>query len=379
MNLFLIVAGGDAETAERALRSLLERLPFLPGRTVESWRAPSGGAVAAWAQHGPEQTGGAPYAAAERERLALFAGRPIRWTGERTADGGGAIDPASYLAGATAAELDGRFVVVRCDDARGELDVVTDPVGAYPVYETQVGSARWVSNSVELLRELRGTSDLDPAALAGVLGGGWSLDGHPLWAGVRRVGAGFSAERIAPLLGGGFDADRAAALLTAAVAALADWPGRPSFVPVTGGRDSRLVLAAAKRAGIAFEAITGGDDDSPDVRLGRRLAQLVDAPHSLIADDPHGSAWSDWRRAAAVLALTESGTATLADAAGFPLGPRDGPLPIWHSGQGGEIARSYYGAGGGPHALVQRLMRSFLGQRPGRSDVLSEQGRALVG
>jgi hypothetical protein len=102
----------------------------------------------------------------------------------------------------------------------------------------------------------------------------------------------------------------------------------------------------------------------------------VGAPHSLIPDDPHGSVWSDWRRAAEVLALTEAGTATLADAAGFPLGPRDGPLPIWHSGQGGEIARSYYGQGEGD--LADRLTRAFLGRRPGRSDPLSEAGYEFV-
>jgi hypothetical protein len=376
LNLFLIGAGGDVQTAERAFRALLERLPFFSGRPVESWAAPSRGVVAAWVQHDPDQIGGVRYALAERQRLALFAGRPIRWTDERAADGEGAIDPASYLDGAGAGELDGRFVVVRCDDARGELDLVTDPVGAYPVYETEVGGARWVSNSADLLRELRGTRELDPAALAGVLGGGWSLDGHPVWSGVRRVGAGFSAERVAPLLGAGFDADRAAAVLTAAVAALAQWPGRPSVVPVTAGRDSRLVLAAARRAGFAFETTTGGDDASPDVRAGRRLAELAEAPHSLIPDDPHGSVWSDWRRAARLLALTEGGTATLADAAGFPLGPREGPLPIWHSGQGGEIARSYYGTGEGDP--TDRLERAFLGRRPGRSDPLSEEGRALV-
>jgi hypothetical protein len=376
LNLFLIGAGGDAQTAERAIRALLERLPFFPGRPVETWEAPSGGAVAAWVQHDPDQTGGVRYALAERERLALFAGRPIRWTDEREADGAGAIDPASYLDGAGAGELDGRFVVVRCDDARGELDVVTDPVGAYPVYETQVGAARWVSNNAELLCELRGTRALDPPALAGLLGGGWSLDGHPVWSGVRRVGAGFSAARVAPLIGASFDADRAAAILTAAVAALAAWPGRPSVVPVTAGRDSRLVLAAARHAGIPFETTTGGDDASPDVQAGRRLAELAEVPHSLIPDDPHGSVWSDWRRAAQVLASTEGGTATLADAAGFPLGPREGPLPIWHSGQGGEIARSYYGTGDGD--ITDRLERAFLGRRPGRTDPLSEDGRALV-
>lgn len=376
MNLFVVGVAGQLETAERALAAVLDRLPFFPGRPIESWRSPSEAVVAAWVQHDPVQTGGVRYAHVEEHRLALFAGRPIVWTDEREADGAGAIDPAAYLDEARADELDGRFVVVRCDDARGELDVVTDPVGAYPIYQTEADGARWISNGAELLRELRGTRELDTGALAGLLGGGWPLDGNPVWSGVARVGAGFSPGRIAPLLNAGFDEERAAALLIAAVRALADWPGRPHLVPVTAGRDSRLVLAAARRAEVLFEATTGGGDESVDVRTGRRLAELAGVPHTLVPDDPHGSVWSDWRRAAAVLALTESGAATLADGAGFPLGPREGPLPIWHSGQGGEIARGYYGVGEGD--LADRLTRAFLGQRPGRAGPLSDAGREIV-
>src|SRR5438270_792397 len=179
--------------------------------------------------------------------------------------------------------------------------------------------------------------------------------------------------------GTGSRSSRAAVIAVASIRALADWPGRPSLVPVTGGRDSRVVLAAALSADIEFATATGGDDDSPDVTIGRRLAGVGGVDHSLLPHDPYGSVWDDWRRAAEVVDLTSSGTASLADAAGFPLGPRDGPLALWHSGQGGEIARAYYGVGdGGGGELTDRLARAFLGRRPGRVDVLSEDGRAAV-
>jgi hypothetical protein len=381
LNLFLVgwSDGGavDPALADTALRRLVERLPFFPHRPVDVWAAPSGSAAAAMITHSPEQTGGVRYWTAGADWLSLFSGRPILWTGEREADGRGPIDPAAHPRDAD--ELDGRFVHVRVDGDR--LDVVTDSVGAYPVYETEVEGVRWVSNNPELLRDLRGSRELDPSALAGVLGGGWSLEGHPLWAGVRRIGADrLRAERVAPLIGAGLDPERAAALLVAATRALADWPGRPNVVPITGGRDSRLVLAAALAGGVDVGTVTGGGERSPDVRVGRRLAEAAGVPHSLIPPDPHGGVWDDWRRAAEVLGLSEAGTATLADAAGFPLGPREGPLPLWHSGQGGEIGRTYYGLGEGLDraGLADLMLRRFLGRRPGRADVLSEEGRTLV-
>jgi hypothetical protein len=83
---------------------------------------------------------------------------------------------------------------------------------------------------------------------------------------------------------------------------------------------------------------------------------------------------------ARVLGLLCSGTASLADAAGFPLGPVAGPLELWHSGQGGEVARGYYRAAAARDraGLVARLERLFCGRRPGRAEPLSDAGRARV-
>jgi hypothetical protein len=208
--------------------------------------------------------------------------------------------------------------------------------------------------------------------LAGVLGGGWSLSGDPLWAGISRVP--WAMPDAAALCGAGFDADRAAALLVSAVRALADWPGRPSLVPVTGGRDSRLVLAAAVRAGIEFSVATGGDEGADDVVIGRQVAAAAGLRHSLLPHHPHGGRDDRWRDLATLLATQTGGTATLADATGFPLGALSGPLPLWHTGQGGEIARGFYGMGIEEEGLVRR----FLARRPGRRGPLSARGEALV-
>jgi hypothetical protein len=81
-----------------------------------------------------------------------------------------------------------------------------------------------------------------------------------------------------------------------------------------------------------------------------------------------------------VLGLTAAGTASLADAMGFPLGRAEGVLPLWHSGQGGEVARAYYRSAGAADrdGLVAGLERVFCGRRPGRAEPLSDDGRRRV-
>jgi hypothetical protein len=396
VNLFLIGWSDEravaSSAAREALGALLERLPFFPGEPIRTWRAPSQRVAAAWVQHAPERVGDVQYAATRPGRLALFAGRPVLWNGDDSADGYGALDPATYLPPAEewAHRLDGRCTVVRTDGVT--VEVFSDALGAYPVYRATHDGITWVSNNAELLRA-PGDDALDFDVAAALLGGGWSLSGDPIWSGVRRLARGrihrlgaddgpelLPLTDVASMCGRGLDAGAAARTLVTGTAALADWDGRPSVVPVTGGRDSRLVLAAARAADIDFSTNTGGEPGHPDVDIGRVLADAVDADHELIADDPHGSVFSHWERAAELIAMTAAGTASLADAAGFPLGPRDGVLPLWHSGQGGEIARGYYGRAGGikSEALVDSLYAAFVGRRPGRDAPLAHEGERLV-
>ncbi|CAA9490663.1 MAG: hypothetical protein AVDCRST_MAG69-1328 [uncultured Solirubrobacteraceae bacterium] len=401
MNLF-VVGWSDAgpvpaAAASEAIDRLLSRLPFLTDEPRRSWSAPSGAAAAAWVSHGESLVGTVSYAAVELERLALWSGRPVLWTSDGHADGRAALDPTLYLRSSSewAHRLDGRSTAVSYDDAERRLTVFSDPMGAYPVFLTEAGDVTWVSNNAELLRPLSGTAEIDTGVLAALLGGGWSLSGNPLWKSVRRTARGtvlslrpgrrgtrelLGVADIVAMTGRPLDVEGASATLVANAAALADWPGRPNVVPTTAGRDSRLVLAAALAAGFEFTTVTGGSEDDPDVVIGGLIAQAAGCPHGRLGADPHGSMFSDWRRAAELVALEAAGTATLADAAGFPHGPREGPLALWHSGQGGEIARGYYGRVGGRTraALVGSLYKTFVGRRPGRLELLSVEGSRLV-
>lgn len=386
----------DGRPAIDALRGVVGRLPFFDAQQIQDWRAPSGAAALAWVAHPPSATGGSRYVHTGPHRFSAYAGRPIRWTDDDGADGRSPLDPRAFDSASSGATrgLDGRCVVIRYDDSQRALDLWSDPLGAYPVFVTDVDEVTWVGNNAELLRAIHGGRSTDPVALAGLLGGGWPLDGHPVWAAVRRLERGavlrltperrsrdrqLPEQEIAGLPGAGLDRKLAARRLVAGTRALADWPGRSTVVPVTGGRDSRLVLAAALAAGIEFAAATGGARGDPDVETARRLCETAGIEHALLPADPHGDVLAEPAEAARLLALTAAGTASLADAIGFPMGPRGEPLQIWLSGQGGEVARGYYGMGeGDADDLVALLYRRFVGRRPGRVEPLSDAGRRLV-
>jgi hypothetical protein len=338
VNLFLVCPEGDAAAA---VGSVAAELPYLDGAAVEQWRAPSGRAVAAWVAHPPERVGGARYADASAERLSLSAG----------------LDPRV-----------GRGVAVAYDDAAGGVELDLDPLGAYPLFVARGA----YSNSAEVLRRLVAGRAVDPGVVASLVGGGWSLSGHPLWADVRRVPheppplAGWFAERD-------FDAEAAAAAVVNSLSALAGRPGRPDVVPVTGGRDSRVILGAALRAGLDFRAITIGGEGAPDVEIARRLCERAGIPHERLAEPPGGTFLS--HRDAAERTAILGGGAAVADAPGGI--PRDGvagPLEVWHSGQGGEIARGIYGHTAGADALY----RAFVARAPGRRELLSDEGEQRV-
>ena len=411
MNLFVIgwslSRRVDVRPAEAALCGLVADLPFLDDAGFEAWTAPSGSAALASVSHRPERTGGVRYVHCEDGQMACFAGRPFRWVGDSETDGRAPLDPLFYLAPIEdwTSTLDGRAVAARYDDATRVLDLWTDPLGSYPVFATECDGVRWISNSAEALRALRGSDEENPVVLASLVGGGWSLSGHPRWAGVERLPRGvvhhytpevpnartelLPIERIAALFGAGWDSRDAAEVLVAALQGLADWPGRPNLVSVTGGRDSRLVLAAALRAGFDFTGITEGPDEDPDVAIGRLLCQTVGIPHDSFVrtSEPHGTKYTDPERAARIIDLVCSGTASL-EGGSLLLGPprsgplvlRDGPLVLWHSGQGGESARAFYGLGKGldRDGLVRYLSQRFLNTRPWRDDILSPEGRHIV-
>ena len=371
MNLFLIASAPDGNAdpapAQRALRELLTQLPFFDADAIQTWRARSGRAAAAWVAHEPERVGRVRYADADGDGIALFSGRPFAWTNGAAADGRGPLDASSYRRPAAewAPALDGRWCAARYDERDGRLEVHSDALGAYPVYRGGDASLSWFSNSAAAVRTVLGDDGLDPAVLASVLAVGWSLTGEPVWGAVRR------AHRPAPPRRGTFEPERAAELLTAATGALADWPGRPNVVQLSGGRDSRVVLAAALAAGADVSSTTGGPDEAPDMQLARALSDRVGIDHVAVSD-PGDDVCAQPLLAARVVGLAGGGAISLEHAAGYPLAPTSGSLPLWLNGQGGESAGGYYrpSADGPAAALLRRVADT--------ANLLSPSGRAVV-
>lgn len=358
----------DTDVARRTVEEVGRDLPFFPDQEVETWSAPSGAAAAASIGHDPAQVGGVTKRHAERDRFAVFSGRPFAWDGEE-ASGTAPLDARFYLepAGTWVERIDGRCVAARYDDSTRTLDVYSDPMGAYPVYAASAGGACWVSNNTEVLRRIAGSEEMNLEALATFLGAGWSLGGDPLWAGIERLPRGvlhsygpdgtgrrelLSTDAIISLFGAGSDPEGYSRRLVATMAARGDWPGRPNMIPLTGGRDSRVVLAAAMEAGIDFRTHTSalaglpGYPDTEDVRIARTICEEFGLEHEVRTPE----AGLDFAEALGILSLASPGTISLGDLGRPVVRERGAPLPLLHSGLGGEISRCFYGLGEGMSA-----------------------------
>lgn len=392
--------GLDLRAAETAIERVVDAVPFFGRESVRTWSAPSGSAALAFAGHTPDQVGGASYTHLEERRAGLFTGRPFHWSGEVEADGRGPIDASFYVDPPSGwmDDLDGRAAAARYDDDTRTLEVFTNALGSYPLYTTSAGGGRWFSNSPGALALLRpGPESHDAGAIATFVGCGWPLGGKPIWRDVERLPRGTArrlspagdetidllpTERVIGMFGQGWSPTTAARAIVQGTGALADWPGRPPVIPLTGGRDSRLVFAAARHVGVPFQAETTaqpgleGYPETEDVRLARMLCERTGSPHT--AKQPSASV--DLQTAIAAFRLVSPGAFSLGDVGLTPSvgAQEDYRLPILLQGLGGELARTFYGSGEGlgTKGLVTKLYRTTTKVWP--RTLLSGDGKGVV-
>jgi asparagine synthase (glutamine-hydrolysing) len=211
-------------------------------------------------------------------------------------------DPAASLgqpvAGRAPGQPDGVFAGWRWED--GQLKVVNDRYGFYPLYYYADDGDLALSPSVLQLVALRGGASLDPAALAVFLRLGFFVGNDTPFRGIRALPPNavvswegdrlqMSGER--PRVAANGLARREARdgfidLFRAAVARRI--PGRgPVTVPLSGGKDSRHILLELFRAGVRPTCVTVDLPHTGDLQVARALTDALGVPH--VAIEPSAS------------------------------------------------------------------------------------------
>jgi len=193
-------------------------------------------------------------------------------------------------AGAQSLEkLDGSFVIIAIEPLAQRGLALTDRAGSRPLF------AAWNDDGLLLAPELKCfradpvlRGDLDPAALPSMLLNSYFFDEMTYWRGVRALG---SARRLEFNNGNAQvtrywtppfrDGPPPSPESTADAVAAAVQGHTRSFhhpaIALSGGVDSRLILAAARRAGLKLPTVTWSylDEDTPesDMATARALAQ----------------------------------------------------------------------------------------------------------
>lgn len=384
------------DRAETEILGFIEELGYFDESSLATWVAPSGLLSLCCVRHTEAQTPATEYWGWDARGAAAFSGRPIIWSDGFDADGITPLKAGLYRAPATtwAERLDGRYFAIRYAEDDQTLEIVTDRLGAYPVYIGSTSEITWLSNSAELVRRLVDSTSMTISVLANFVASGWSLGGVPVWNGVEKLPRGvirryrpsraaetvelLPPQKVCGFFNRGGDSAAAAGTLSAATGALAAWTDRPATLRLTGGRDSRVVLAAALDAGVQFTAQTQASQDfatrlsDADVIIGSRLANTVGCRHSITPAPPHaeGSA----RR----LRLMSAGMVSLSDRRPRPVPEGDQPLPLYLNGQGGELARCYYGTPGldDGEAAAGYLYHHMVHRWP--APILNREGEDLV-
>lgn len=193
-----------------------------------------------------------------------------------------------------APELEGFFVIVFCDTRAREVFVVTDLMGSRHCFMRAMGACMALSTSSLLLAAL---DEVTPDSLAceEFLRTGAIYEDRTLFREVKKLAPATIYRfadgalvdeicywRISDLDPEAFDGEDAAQILGEDLIRVAEQITAIYQRPVcdlTGGYDSRLVVAAFFNAGIGFETTVTGYDTDPDVVISKELSKLIGAPN----------------------------------------------------------------------------------------------------
>lgn len=224
--------------------------------------------------------------------------------------------------------VDGEYCAVHFDSASHRLSGVSDFTGLRPLYYFK--SARYfaISNRQMFLNPLLTDSEktsVDVTQIADLIGKGNKFSEHSILKGVRMLRPGFGIT-FSPYSGVEIRRSGQPIFTARGVPTKSDYvksvqdivgnfdsldnipglDGQPIRISLTGGEDSRLVLAAALNSRIAnrIETFTYGYPDNPDIAAAELVAKKAGVPHFKNIQTPPknltersiSDIWSDLRR-----------------------------------------------------------------------------------
>jgi hypothetical protein len=253
-----------------------------------------------------------------------------------------------------AQELEGLFVVVFGDAPTRGLFVITDVIGSRHCFVRSIGQIEALSTSSLLLASLA-DSALDGVSCEEFIRTGSVYQNRTFFRDVRKIGpaevvrfAGgkvadirryWSMARLDPER---FDDGQAVRLLSENLVGAARKVGKLFARPVcdlTGGYDSRALVAAFLAAGVEFQTTVAGAIDSVDVKVSNDLSKLTGMPHRHLDND----AVVSYAQLKEVLQLTDGGYDSIDYARIYSLHRRlSSGFDISINGSFGELARGYW-------------------------------------
>ncbi len=197
-------------------------------------------------------------------------------------------------------QINGSYLFVIADDNSGEVHIGCDQNAFIPFYYILVDGVLLFSWDVApLLAQLPGGAKLDAQNLMSwLLVGGRGFQDETRFRGVKRLEPGcvitFDGVRVTKQKGQPFSFTAAPGqqedeLIDQAEATLIEackrrLPSEPRLIGLSGGLDSRLVLAASARAGVTsgLTAYTYGIPDFVEANIARDVASYFQIPHANI-------------------------------------------------------------------------------------------------
>lgn len=372
---FLIEVGQYAQEAaiRDSLGGAIQRIDALNSQPIQSIEV-SGVGVLAWVAHSAEVLAPARPVAESLEGVTLYAGLPL------STDGEGSASNASNLGSELrqeATHLEGAFVLARANVAVRRFEIVNDFLGFCQLYQAECSGRRIFSTSVNAIANRLAPSDIDAHAAAEYCISGWVMGDRTLHPAVTVVPPAtsividnrgritrdqyYAAEELLrrkpkrPLDDGRIDELRRA---LEAIIRSASRSAKELFCPVTAGRDSRLLVGLTMSAGIKAKYFTTQTETSPDVVLGRQIANKYKLDYEL-RETPATRIAAEYDHLVSQLDAQTDGLRAI-DAIRYLAAQPDVPesVPALLNGHGGEVCRGYYATTSGlmPGATLSRIL-----------------------